>query len=596
MEQQNDKRQDQESQQVAASFLPTVLDQTGIADTSRRGEQASIDLPVAALHSDDWRERVRAIRALETWGTRAPVIVLTGALDDPDSSVRAAAVHALGLWGEQAPVERLLPSLRDEDWHVRETAVLALGNLGPRVPEKALVLALNDSDGMVREVARTVLHQRQNVVVSQVTPEEEAPSVEPAPVPERPAVYRVVMEDAEPLEAHADRPGHASYLDTLRSPERRRKRGLLAHWPLLVACATLLIVGINVTGWLAFSLVSRHSASSMVVAMPGPTMAPQQPFQVVYKYHDPTNFANRVTWSPDSTRIAWMRGDDSLVVQSVLPKVPSTQGAGSFVQHFPHLNAILAIAWSPSGQFIAVGGFSPTWAEMYILDATNGHVLNTLPVNPASNGNQNASTQNTSNSVESLSWSPDNQRIVAGILDGPVRIYSIFNNVPPVTVTTSIASSTDSNIAAWSPDGKYIADGRGLQAEVWDASTLKPVAQQSFLQYQGLINALAWSPDSKRIAIGEYSGSVGFTSQVWDPFTGVDAKFSGVFVGSWSADNTRIADAIENVVQVWDATSGKIVYVYGGDTHQISWAAWSPDGNFIASCDDAGNISVWQAA
>ena len=591
--QHNDQQQQQEQPApgVPASFLPSVLHQVGITDPETADKQASMDAQVAALRSDDWRERVRAIRVLETWGTRTPVSVLTQALEDSDGAVRAAAVHALGLWGEQAPVERLLPTLRDEDWHVRETAVLALGNLGPRVPEKALVLALNDSDGMVREVARTVLHRRHSVIVSQAAPQEVAPPIEPAPVPERPAVYSIVMEDADPLEAHTDRPDHVSYLDTLRSPERRRKRGLLSHWPLLVACATLLIVGVSVTGWLAFSLTRSSSASSMVVAMPRPTVIPQQQGGTIFQFHNQIAPINSITWSPNSEYVAAANADGMVEVWEPLT------GQQLFTWVKPDQSSLTTVAWSPDGRLLAVGGVSDPSVD--ILDASSGQLLHMLRVNatssmmPAHIGATHA-TSGGGNSIESIAWSPDSTRIAAGSGTGIVSIFNVVTGTTIANLPNRSGMEGGTDFVAWSPDGHYLARGQQSEIILYKAGSGQ-FAYAGNQVTQGLISSLVWSPDSQRLAIGE-GPNYSYAAEIWNPFSGQHLYFPGLFVSAWSPDGTRIAavSLIKGSVQVWDATSGKTLYSYSTGTSQPTCLAWSPDGTFIAAGDYTGVINVWQ--
>lgn len=104
--------------------------------------------------------------------------------------------------------------------------------------------------------------------------------------------------------------------------------------------------------------------------------------------------------------------------------------------------------------------------------------------------------------------------------------------------------------------------------------------------------AVAWSPNGKRIA----SGSEDHTVQVWDA---LDVTNSFVYRGHsdavdavrWSPDGQRIASASKNVL-VWDATSGKTIFIYSTSGAPM---AWSLDGTRIASSVNK-IVQVWAAA
>src|SRR5205085_869028 len=78
-------------------------------------------------------------------------------------------------------------------------------------------------------------------------------------------------------------------------------------------------------------------------------------------------------------------------------------------------------------------------------------------------------------------------------------------------------------------------------------------------------------------------------------FRSYRAPFS-VFAAAWSPDGKRIASSSsDNTVQVWDATSGKLVYTYRGNSDTVSAVAWSPDGKRMASGCSDHTVRVWDA-
>ncbi len=600
------QQENQQALDAPISFLPTVQHQLDL-DRFRSSTGDSLSEQLSALNNSDWRVRVSAIRTLERWGTQVPIAVLMQALEDEDGSVRAAAVHALGMLGEWAPVERLLPALQDSDWHVRETAVLALGSLGARMPEKSLVLALKDSDSMVREAAQLVLHRRHNVIISAVEPEEVSNVYEPQ------TTYSILMEDLYPLEAHADKYGQVSHMDTLRQLERPRKGFLRSHWGVLTVCAVLFIVTVNVTGWMVFALSTHSSVSDVLVqAMPtvtgyGPAASatPMPPvvssMRTLYTYHDQSAFISGVAWSPDSTRIASASADGTLDVWDAFT------GQRLFKWSDPYQNDLLAVAWSPDGKYIAVGGSDLHVADVYIFNANNGQIVSTCPIgslapqaSQAHIGAERATSGGGPGTVYSLAWSHNSKWIAAGVGDGTVQVFNPVTGTNVLTISTAGKAPSDGNPVAssvtWSPDNQYIAYALGSQLRLWNVTTKRLQVHIPRLA-NDWVTAVVWSPDNQSLAINiAQLNAGGVAAEIWSPFTGKDALYMEHFAGSWSPDSTRITAATQsNIIQVWEASNGKLLYAYLDTIAQTTNAVWSPNGNFIASGDDAGAVNVWQA-
>ncbi|HJT78441.1 MAG TPA: HEAT repeat domain-containing protein [Gemmataceae bacterium] len=104
------------------------------------GGKSTNDL-VEQLHARDSADRLHAIRALETRGSEADVVVpaLAEALRDHDVFVRRDAALALGRLGPEAQqaVPYLVPVLRDRDRAVRKASAQALKKIDPQAATRA---------------------------------------------------------------------------------------------------------------------------------------------------------------------------------------------------------------------------------------------------------------------------------------------------------------------------------------------------------------------------------------------------------------------------------------------------------------------------
>ncbi len=114
--------------------------------------------------------------------------------------------------------------------------------------------------------------------------------------------------------------------------------------------------------------------------------------------------------------------------------------------------------------------------------------------------------------------------------------------------------------------------------------------------HRHFVYALAWSPDSMHLA----SGSRDKTVQVWQATTG-HLVFSHqghqdrVRAVAWSPDGRRIASAGEDgTVQIWEIPTRRRLLTYDAHAPIVHSVTWSPDGTRLAS-DSTHLVQVWDA-
>jgi WD40 repeat protein len=164
---------------------------------------------------------------------------------------------------------------------------------------------------------------------------------------------------------------------------------------------------------------------------------------------------------------------------------------------------------------------------------------------------------------------------------------------------------------AWSPDGKRIAIAVAAYVDrgkvqpgltVWDASTgeevpLVPDDESSWVQ------CVTFSPDSHRLAFGNYN-EIDIRDIEGRKRVLLLQESSPVFCLAYSPEGKRLASGTgrhvkmprrDEVVKIWDASTGKAQLRLEGHTDSIGSVAFSPDGKLLASGSDDGTARLWNA-
>jgi WD40 repeat protein len=250
---------------------------------------------------------------------------------------------------------------------------------------------------------------------------------------------------------------------------------------------------------------------------------------------------------------------------------------------------IYAVALSPDGRYLAVGGYlarRPDAGLIRIHNLETGEVVGSV-------------LKGHTDVVTSLAFSPDGRYLASSSLDESVRVWDVRAR----KVVKVLAGHRDSVYAvAFSPDGRRLVSGSlDKTLRLWDAASGTLIKEMT--GHLGEVNSAIFSPDGRYIASGSDDPSL----RLWDGKTGEFRKQLASIGGgsrglSFSTDNRWLLTGTGNagrdaICHVFEVSTGREISSFSEHKNVVLATAFAPDGHLVSTAGGNQNeIDIWDPA
>ena len=230
------------------------------------------------------------------------------------------------------------------------------------------------------------------------------------------------------------------------------------------------------------------------------------------------------------------------------------------------------IAYSPSGNVVAVGTFAGIW----LYEVATSREVAFQPTRR----------------IWDVAFSHDGRILAScGNYKDPIRLWEVDTG-EEIGVIDYQATAL-----AFSPDGRTLASGSDFGIEFWDVDTRTQKAAMSTAEGTWGIHSVAFSPDGETLVAGSWLDN---SVQLWDVETAtkiatLEGHGSEVNSVYFSPDGKTVASASDDhTVRLWDVATQSIVTTFEGHGSWVTSVAFSPNGAFLASTST--DLRLWEIA
>jgi WD40 repeat protein len=270
------------------------------------------------------------------------------------------------------------------------------------------------------------------------------------------------------------------------------------------------------------------------------------------------------------------------------------------VEADPYEMDISAVAASPDGQLIAVGGCSKSLEEdlrsgnlycdgqdaedvgglpfLILLDANAERVIATLPENLSGT------------TIADLAFTHDGQKLIYAVQPNQIVVWDVTSQ----TIETILWDrETSAPRITASPDGRWIALKTTDQVEIWDTTNEEFVAEiPAYFRPQ-------FSADSSRILVYGDQEFIIYETGTWSELLRFGRPCDCIYAFSPDLSLMASADRIpaeKAPVLVWDISTGEQMQSLEVTRGFTAFLAFTPDGGMLWRVEQRGDLMAWDTS
>jgi WD40 repeat protein len=210
-------------------------------------------------------------------------------------------------------------------------------------------------------------------------------------------------------------------------------------------------------------------------------------------------------------------------------------------------------------------------------------------------------------SVQDVAVSPDGQLIASASEEGTVNIWDVGSGRLARSLGKNITGSLDA--VAFSPDGQLIAAaGYNGEIKLWQTVSGSPAG--TLEGHSRFVSSLKFSPDGQQLLSTSYDNTlrlwaIAFSQRLflWQvvntkPLHVLTDIHSGwVCDAAFSPDGQKIASVGEDgTIKIWDSQQGTLLNTLKGHTEMTQAIAFSRNGKLLVSSGKDKTLRVWDVS
>ncbi len=189
--------------------------------------------------------------------------------------------------------------------------------------------------------------------------------------------------------------------------------------------------------------------------------------------------------------------------------------------------------------------------------------------------------------------SPDGSQVCGIVAGFDMNYLMLWDTKTGAAIKSIRGSSWDMNSISFSPDGQRIlVSYENNISEIYNLSTNK---FNVITEHASDIESASFDPFGRKIVTGSWDN----TAKIWDAETGkLLTELNGytgiVWCAEFSSDGKKIVTASDKgLVIVWDGETGKPLGKFFGHSRAVKSAQFSPDGRVIITASDDNTSKIW---